>query len=219
MLRLFVLILMLANGLYFAWSEGYLRAYGFAPAQQREPQRMVQQIRPEAIQMLTSVEARRADAQAQADQVPKECLLAEPFDDAQAATLRQALETTLSPGSWQINTVAVSARWIVYMGKFASAEQLSKKRDELAAMRLVPQSLNNPDLELGFSLGGFDTQAEATAELTKLSLRGIRTAKVVQERQEGNQNQLRLPAVTTDIRNRLADLKTALAGRVLRSCN
>ena len=219
MLRLFVLILMLANGLYFAWSEGYLRAYGFAPAQQREPQRMVQQIRPEAIQMLTSVEARRADAQAQADQVPKECLLAEPFDDAQAATLRQALETTLSPGSWQIDTVAVSARWIVYMGKFASAEQLSKKRDELAAMRLVPQSLNNPDLELGFSLGGFDTQAEATAELTKLSLRGIRTAKVVQERQEGNQNQLRLPAVTTDIRNRLADLKTALAGRVLRSCN
>ena len=219
MLRLFVLILMLANGLYFAWSEGYLRAYGFAPAQQREPQRMVQQIRPEAIQMLTSVEARRADAQAQADQVPKECLLAEPFDDAQAATLRQALETTLSPGSWQINTVAVSARWIVYMGKFASAEQLSKKRDELAAMRLVPQSLNNPDLELGFSLGGFDTQAEATAELTKLSLRGIRTAKVVQERQAGNQNQLRLPAVTTDIRNRLADLKTALAGRVLRSCN
>ena len=124
MLRLFVLILMLANGLYFAWSEGYLRAYGFAPAQQREPQRMVQQIRPEAIQMLTSVEARRADAQAQADQVPKECLLAEPFDDAQAATLRQALETTLSPGSWQMNTVAVSARWIVYMGRLARAEKI-----------------------------------------------------------------------------------------------
>ena len=30
MLRLFVLTLILANGLYFAWSEGYLRAYGFA---------------------------------------------------------------------------------------------------------------------------------------------------------------------------------------------
>ena len=169
--------------------------------------------------MLTSVEAKRAETQAQADQTPKECLLAEPFDDAQAANLRQALEATLAPGTWQIDTVPVSARWIVYMGKFANAEQVTKKRGELAAMRLVPQSLNNPDLELGLSLGGFDTQAEATAELAKLSLRGIRTAKVVQERQEGNQNQLRLPAVTTEIRSRLADLKTALAGRVLRSCN
>lgn len=219
MLRLFVLILILSNGLYFAWSEGLLRAYGFAPAQQREPQRMEQQIRPEAIQMLTSVEAKNVETQAQADQTPKECLLAEPFDDAQVATLRQALETTLAPGTWQIDTVAVSARWIVYMGKFANSEQLAKKRGELAAMRLVPQSLNNPDLELGLSLGGFDTLAEATAELSKLSLRGIRTAKVVQERQEGSQYQLRLPAVTSEIRNRLADLKTALAGRALRSCS
>ena len=219
MLRFFALLLILANGLYFAWSEGLLRVYGFAPVQQHEPQRLAQQIRPEAIQILNAVEAKRADAQAQADQAPKECLLAEPYDDAQAATLRHALEAVLPTNAWQIETVPVSARWIVYMGKFANAEQMAKKRGELAAMRLVPQSLNNPDLELGLSLGGFDTQAEAVAELAKLSLRGIRTAKVVQERQQGNLNQLRLPAVTTDVRNRLADLKTALAGRVLRSCS
>jgi hypothetical protein len=53
MLRLLVLLLILANGLYFAWSEGMLRAYGFAPAQQREPQRLTQQVRPEAIRVLT----------------------------------------------------------------------------------------------------------------------------------------------------------------------
>jgi len=218
-MRLLVLILILANGVYFAWSEGLLRAYGFAPALQREPQRMDQQIRPEAIKLLTSLEAKRVDAQAQTELVSKECLVADPFDDAQAATLRQALESTLPPGTWQIDTVAVPARWIVYMGKFVNVEQMVKKRGELAAMRLVPQGLNNPDLEPGLSLGGFDTQPEATAELTKLSLRGIRTAKVVQERQEGNQNQLKLPAVTPDIRNRLADLKPALAGRLLHSCN
>ena len=218
-MRLLVLILILANGVYFAWSEGLLRAYGFAPAEQREPQRMDQQIRPEAIKLLTSLEAKRVDAQAQTELVSKECLVADPFDDAQAATLRQALESTLPPGTWQIDTVAVPARWIVYMGKFVNVEQMVKKRGELAAMRLVPQGLNNPDLEPGLSLGGFDTQPEAAAELAKLSLRGIRTAKVVQERQEGNQNQLKLPAVTPDIRNRLADLKPALAGRLLHSCN
>lgn len=219
MLRFLVLLLILANGVYFAWSEGLLRAYGFAPAQQSEPQRLSQQIRPEAIVLLTAVEAKRVDAQVHAELTSRECLLAEPFDDVQTATLRKALESTLPPGSWQIDTVAVPARWIVYMGKFVNAEQMEKKRGELAAMRLVPQALNNPDLEPGLSLAGFDTEADAAVELAKLSLRGIRTAKVVQERQEGNQNQLKLPAVTPDVRNRLADLKPALAGRVLRSCS
>ena len=219
MLRLLVLLLILANGAYYAWSEGLLRAYGFAPAQQREPQRVAQQIRPEAIQILSSLEAKRADSQVQSELVSKECLLAEPFDDAQIATLRPALDSALPAGAWQIDTVAVPARWIVYMGKFASVELMAKKRDELVAMRLAPQGLKNPALEPGLSLGGFDSQTEATEELAKLSQRGIRTAKVVLERPEGTQNQLKLPAVTPDIRNRLADLKPALAGRKLRSCN
>ena len=94
MLRLLVLLLILANGVYYAWSEGLLRTYGFAPAQQREPQRMAQQIRPEVIKLLTSVEAKRVDTQAQTELVPRECLVAAPYDDAQAATLRQALEET-----------------------------------------------------------------------------------------------------------------------------
>ena len=92
MLRLLVLLLILANGAYYAWSEGLLRAYGFAPAQQREPQRVAQQIRPEAIQILTSSEAKRADSQVQSELVSKECLMAEPFDEAQVATLRPALQ-------------------------------------------------------------------------------------------------------------------------------
>lgn len=219
MLRLLVLLLILANGAYYAWSEGLLRAYGFAPAQQREPQRVAQQIRPEAIQILSSLEAKRADSQVQSELVSKECLLAEPFDDAQIATLRPALDSALPAGAWQIDTVVVPARWIVYMGKFASVELMAKKRDELVAMRLAPQGLKNPTLEPGLSLGGFDSQTEATEELAKLSQRGIRTAKVILERPEGLQNQLKLPAVTPDIRNRLADLKPALAGRKLRSCN
>ena len=219
MLRLLVLLLILANGAYYAWSEGLLRAYGFAPAQQREPQRVAQQIRPEAIQILSSSEAKRADSQVQSELVSKECLMAEPFDDAQIATLRPALDSALPSGAWQIDTVVVPARWIVYMGKFASVELMAKKRDELVAMRLAPQGLKNPTLEPGLSLGGFDSQTEATEELAKLSQRGIRTAKVILERPEGLQNQLKLPAVTPDIRNRLAALKPALAGRKLRSCN
>ena len=219
MLRLLVLLLILANGLYFVWSEGMLQAYGFAPVQQREPQRLTQQVRPEAIRVLTPVEFKRVEAQVQAELVPKECLTAGPFDDAQATSLRRALESALAPGNWQLESITVPARWIVYMGKFVNADAMAKKQGELAAMKLVPQALTNPDLEIGLSLGSFATQAEATAELNKLSLRGIRTAKVLQERPEGQASQLKLAFVTAEMKAQLADFKPSLAGKPLHSCN
>jgi len=220
MLRLLVLFLILANGVYFAWSDGWLRTYGFAPTQQSEPQRLTQQLKPEALRLLSPAEFKRVEAQVQADLVPKECLQAGPFDEAHTAVLRRALESALASGSWQFDSVTVPARWIVYMGKFANPEAMAKKRGELAVMNIVPQPLTNPDLELGFSLGGFDTQAAATTELQRLmSLRGIRTAKVVQERLGGQQNQLKLPALTAEQKARLNDVKPALAGRSLKPCS
>ena len=56
MLRLLVLLLLLGNVGYFAWSHGTLAAYGFAPAVQSEPQRLAQQLRPEALRILTPPE-------------------------------------------------------------------------------------------------------------------------------------------------------------------
>ena len=46
MLRLAVIVLLLANAGYYAWSQGLLRPLGYAPQEQSEPQRMNQQIRP-----------------------------------------------------------------------------------------------------------------------------------------------------------------------------
>ena len=52
MLRLAVIVLLLANAGYYAWSQGLLRPLGYAPQEQSEPQRMNQQIRPETLQIL-----------------------------------------------------------------------------------------------------------------------------------------------------------------------
>lgn len=59
MLRLVVLLLVLANAGYFAWSQGLLAAWGFAPAATGEPQRLRQQIKPEALRILREEEVRR----------------------------------------------------------------------------------------------------------------------------------------------------------------
>ncbi len=49
MLRLFALLLLLANGLFFAWSSGYLSQWGFASASKNESFRINEQIEPERI--------------------------------------------------------------------------------------------------------------------------------------------------------------------------
>lgn len=99
MLRLLVLALVLLNAGYYAWSHGMLRSYGFAPAQQAEPQRVAQQIQPQQLRVLSGDEAR-----------PLECLQAGLFDDAQAAALRQLAQKVLPEGSWTLEDATDPAR-------------------------------------------------------------------------------------------------------------
>lgn len=218
MLRFIVLALVLANSLYFAWSQGLLLSLGFAPVQQTEPQRLGQQIRPEALRLLTAQELSSFEPVPRVAWKPTECLQAGMFDEAQSALLRRTLEAALPAGSWVLDAAVEPARWIVYMGKFASAEALAKKRSELALLNLRFEPLTNPALELGLSLGGFETQAAANAALEALSQRGVRTARVVQERAEVQGTVLRMAVADDELRARLEALKPALAGKVLSPC-
>lgn len=220
MLRLLVLALILANSLYFAWSHGLLRAYGFAPATQSEPQRLAAQLRPEAVRLLSSSELKALEAQAVANQAPKTCWQAGTWDASQAAVVRRALEATAWPqASWRLEAVEAPAHWIVYMGRFPHAEALARKRAELVGMKLRLEPLGNPALEPGLSLGGFATREAAAAALARLQQRGIRTARVVQEREPGQAWQLTLPALTEAMKARLDEVTPALAGKPLQKCD
>ena len=218
-MRLLLLALILANAVYFAWTQSFFRAYGFAPVQQSEPQRLGQQIKPEAVRLLSSGDVKRMEEQAQAESAPKECLMAGPFDEEQTAALRKALEAALPAAAWQLDAVQISERWIVYMGKYADQDALLKKRAELSTMNLKIEALNNPELEPGLSLGGFDTQSEAAQQLARLSQRGIRTARVVLERPGAKAANLKLPAMTEGMKLRLVDIRAVLAGKSLHSCS
>lgn len=219
MLRLFVLLLVLLNAAYFAWSHGMLRTYGWAPAEQSEPQRLQQQIRPEAIHILTTEEVRRAEQAAQTPSRPPECLQAGLFDEAQTETVRKAAETALPAGAWSLETSVEPARWIVYMGKFPNAAAQARKRAELDKMKLKLQPLENTELEPGLVLGAYETQAQAQTELNALQRRGVRTARVVQERPEIRQGTLRIPAADEALRAKLDELKPALGDKGLRTCS
>lgn len=228
MLRLTLVFLLLANGLYFAWSQSHLALFGWAPAQQSEPARMQAQIKPEAMRLLGNAEARRADAVLVAPSPvlastvalapkPTECLQSTLLDDAAAAKVRSAA-SSLPSGSWTLERVDLPARWIIYMGKYPSADALAKKKSELRELDVSYEALQNASLEPGISLGGHDNQTQATQELASLNKRGVRTAKVVQEKAASQRELLRLPAVDDALRARLEPLKAALGSVTLRAC-
>jgi hypothetical protein len=216
MLRIAVLLLLLANGWYYAWSQGLLASWGFEPARQTEPQRVQQQINPQSLRVVPPDEARRLLAASGFGPKAAECLQAGLFDDAQAASLRQALESW-PPGSWSLEAAVEPARWIIYMGKYSNTENLSRKKAEL---RQLGVSFESPGegLEPGLSLGAFSTQAAATQQLEALAQRGVHTAKVVQERSESRGQLLKVPVADDSLRPRVEELRPMLGARSLRPC-
>jgi hypothetical protein len=217
MLRLTILVLLLANATYFAWSQRLLAPWGFAPAQQSEPHRLAQQIKPQALTLLRGDEARQFEAGAGTNGKPAECLQAGVFEDGQVGGLKQVLDFWPA-GSWSLEPTVEPARWIVYMGKYLTAENVNRKKGELRQLGVSFEPLANPALEPGLSLGGFATEAAAAQQLEVLSERGVRTAKVVKEREELRGQLLKLAAVDDSLRPRLEELKPVLAGRNLRPC-
>lgn len=224
MLRLLVLALILANAGYFAWSQGLLAAYGFAPATQAEPQRLTQQIKPEALRILNPQEASQLQTAAQAVASAStaasatECLQVGLFNEEQTMVLREKLVSSLPASSWVIESALVPGRWLVYMGKYNSDDAVVKKKSELRGLGVSFEALNNPTLEPGLSLGNFKTQAEAQAELERIAKKGIKTARVIQERAEQRGQRLKLPAVDAALRGQLDGIKPQLAGKAFAVC-
>jgi hypothetical protein len=217
MLRLIVLLLLLANAGFFAWSQGLLLPWGLGPLQQSEPQRLQQQIRPDAVRILPTEDLRRVESQVAQAPRPPECLQSPTLDEAQAAAVRSVLETWPA-GSWSIDTAVEPARWIVYMGRYAGVEQVARKRAELRQLGISFEALANPELEPGLSLGGHASEAAANQQMQALADRGVRTARVVQERPEQRGQRLLLPSVDDTLRPRLDELRAALNNKPLRSC-
>lgn len=237
MLRIALLILLLANAGYYAWSQGALASLGWAPQQHSEPERLQQQLRPETLQLQLPAAQQSASAQAgtqpstaaaptpaeapaepaQAADGPAQCLQAGIYDDDASDTLRRALVLQFPEGSWKLDAITQPGRWMVYMGKFADNQALEKKRAELVARKLDHDRAGGA-LEPGLSLGRFSSEEAATRELTQLVRQGVRSARVVQERPDKHGFILRLPAATPALRAQLEALP-AFGAKPLRACS
>lgn len=215
-----VLVLLLANGAYFAWGHGWLAAYGFVPARVTEPERLAQQIRPEAMRLATDSRPARPSRTAAAGKTPgaTQCLQVGTFTERQARALRLRLRNNLPAGSWSFESIGDSARWIIYMGKYISKEAVDRKRVKLEQLGLTFEPPISPLLNPGLSLGSFGSKADAENALAQMELRGLRSAKVILERPELPSLWLRVPAADASMRAKLDALKPYLLDKAVQVC-
>ncbi|MDO5693564.1 MAG: SPOR domain-containing protein [Pseudomonadota bacterium] len=252
-----VVLLLLANLGWFAWSQGWLRTVGLAPTVQAEPERLERQVRPESL-TLRPLDAASAAAESAAEsaatpaatsarpepQASTEeaapatlastevaattpaptpaaaagaCLEAGAFTEQQIDAVRRAA-ASLPGGSWRIDRVQLPGRWMVYIGKLADADAVRTKRGELRDLG-VDTDRPGVALEPGLSLGRFSTEEAAQRALTDLGRKGVRTARVVQERRDTPAYVLRLPNADASLRQQARALRGALAGKELRACD
>jgi hypothetical protein len=228
MLRALVVLLLLANALFYAWAKDWLAPLWPARVDQREPERLAAQINPELITVLTpkaASAALAAVATAASESGPREpaalvCLEAGPFTEAGAAAAETALaQNSVPDGSVTREQVATAFTWGVVMGRFPDRESMRVKADELRRLGVPFDELLAPaSLTPGLRLGNFSDRYGAEAALNRLSQKGVRTARVAELPSGPVQHWLRAARADAELQTRLKALPPEQLGAGFRPC-
>lgn len=248
MLRLLVVIFLLANAGYYAWSQHLLASWGLVPAQQAETQRLAQQIRPEALRIVQAPDAPPASKPAPAliPETPEPepepppvaapaisstppLLTSTPTPAASGVCLQAGPLEEAQAEAWRRAARALPAgSWSLERSTVAARWMVYMGRfadTTVLAQKRAELKARNVDfdkpgaaLEPGLSLGRFSSEEAAQRALNNLANKGVRTARVVAERPETSTYMLRLPLVDAALRTQINPLQSALAGKPLRSC-
>ena len=218
MLRLLVLLLVVANLGYWAWSQAPWRARltGETPPVDRS----ARQVRPDAVRLIgppgpasgVAAAASGGDpADAAGSAAPQAepgllgCLETESLDPSGLAAAQRQLQLAgVAPGGWLEMRRELPGEWMLYMGPFPDRNALERKLAELQPLQVRPTRVAHAGSPWGLQLGVFDSAASAQARLAELQGRGVRTARV-----------LMLRAPTAELRLRADRISAAALGQLL----
>jgi hypothetical protein len=172
MLRAFVALLVLANVVFWAWSQGWLDGIvGVKARGDREPERLALQLHPELVVVLPKMPA--------AATAPS-CVESGPYAPTEVAAAEAALRSAVPGVAWTNARTEQPGQWVVYMGGYPDRDTMKRKEDEISrvGVRFDEQALPG-DGPFGLVLGRYDDRAAADRALAQVQQRGVRTARVV----------------------------------------
>ena len=212
MLRPLVVMLLLANIAFFAWARGWL---GAPPHHaEREPERLLAQVRPDVLTVLPPGTATAAVQEARAAAL--QCLEAGPFADAAINAAEAAIApASLPDGSWaRVDAAASAPRWLVFAGRYPEAALRKSREDDLRQLNLNFELINTPpDLAPGLVLSRHTSRDDAQAWLNARSAMPLRGVRVLQLPAPPAAYRLRVARADPDQAERLKVLPPdALAG-------
>ncbi|MBP6775736.1 MAG: hypothetical protein KA151_00650 [Piscinibacter sp.] len=224
-----VVLLLLANAGFFAWSQGWLDGLSFLRAQpEREPERLARQFQPHLLRVVTAGSAPSGAAVAPAPaptpaaasgsgaQDALACVEAGPYGAADAAAAEALLLPLLPTGSLTRRTVERPGVWLVYAGRYIAADALQRKIDEMRRLQVPFDEVTAPpDLAPGLSLGRFESRQAAEQALERLTQRGVRAARVVLLTEPSTRIALRIERADAALVAQLAGLPGSVAGQPL----
>jgi hypothetical protein len=184
LLRWFAAFALLANIGYAAWLSGALALVGLAPASERDPGRLEQQIRPNAVRVLSpqaaaAVVAGSASAAAvgpptpvpaaapasaaetpalapAAASGPLACLELGPLDNSAAVdSAERALAALLPDRPWVREQRPAGAQYVVFVGPVLSRDAARQRREELVKLKMSFEAVELPGGTSGEKQGGY----------------------------------------------------------------
>ena len=220
-MRLFFLLLVLANVAFFAWAR-YLSPADAAA----DPAPLARQIEPEKLRVLRAGEAppaapKPAPKPAAAAPVAALCLEWGSFTLADAPRMQKALDPLNLGPRLGLRRTEETAGWWVYIPSQGSRQNALKKAAELKSLGVEEYFVvaDEGPFRWGVSLGVFRNEEAALSRLATLRRQGVRTAEVGARETLVPKVRLQVQGVDAALEAQLKDIARTVDGSELKPCS
>jgi hypothetical protein len=213
MLRGLLVGLLVANLLFWAWTQGALTSLtGLDPQGDREPQRLAEQHHPERIRVLPPGSLDKA--------APRPvCMEAGAFTQADLSKVESAARAALPDGSWLLIRREKPGSWMTYMGPYNNRAFLQRKSEELRKQSVAFEEVDSSSpFAPGFTFGRYGRYDDALEALRRLQAQKVRPVRVVQLASPSVSYTVRLPKADAAAQAAAAQLKNSFDGKGFGAC-
>lgn len=223
MLKFIFWSLLAVNAALFAYGRGYL---GHFSGNEREPERLLNQLNADKLAIITGDKANAASvaaaAPAAADVKTEACLEITSFllaDGRRFENLLEPLKLGDRQSRHNLPGSEVSS-YIVYIPPQGSKEGADKKAGELRALGVSNYFVmsDNSPLRWAISLGVFKTEGAAQNQLAMLMKQGVRTARVAPRMSGSKLLAYQFRDVDPDLKAKLEKIRAGFPNTENRSC-